>query len=345
MPNLPTLNPDTGIVRSEVERHRIVCFDLIRAIAIIMVMIDHFGGITPADSKISDTQFIVSKWLMAPDAVLFFMLSGALLLPVTGGWRHFYKKRLLRIVIPFIFWSAAYALIIGWYYNLSPDFILFRLRWFFLTPTFEAGWFLLALAGIYLFMPVISPWLERATSGQLLLVVALWLGAGLLPWLSYLMGVSHYESGIFALSFNYLGYAIAGYILARRLLPLRTLGIILLLVAAIAVPVVVYLHPGNIPVDQLLTNNLTTNVMAMAILIFAILLRMSSLPRWLKPVVAIFSRNAFGIYLIHFVFYYLMKHYKLPEETPVWVLVIAGTTCSLAANEILRRIPGIRRIV
>lgn len=47
---------------------------------------------------------------MRPAIPLFVMVTGALLLPVRTTTPAFYKKRLLRVMVPFLIWSVAYNL-------------------------------------------------------------------------------------------------------------------------------------------------------------------------------------------------------------------------------------------
>src|SRR5512142_395126 len=86
--------------------------DLMRVLAIYLVVVIHTSGqLTGAWGKIS-----LAQWLMADiyggiarvGVPLFFMLSGFLLLPRTESLRDFYRKRVLKIVIPFVVWSVIY---------------------------------------------------------------------------------------------------------------------------------------------------------------------------------------------------------------------------------------------
>lgn len=334
-----------SIAQAEKGHGRLIGFDLIRAVAILLVMVDHLAPRTPEGMQPSDSFFLLTKWLPASDAVLFFMLSGALLLPVSGSWRKFYSGRLKRIVLPLVIWSVAYALINRWYYDWQPGFMLHQIKWLWFTPTFGPGWFLFTLAGIYIAMPVFSPWIQKASRRQLELVIAIWLAAGALPWLGYLdpgLPADRSIAGVFA---NFFGYALAGYYLSRYPLRLRSAAGATIILCGAVLPLAAFFIPSNAPVNEYLTDNMSISVMAGGCIWFAAMLRCSKAPRWAAAVIGFISRNAFGVYLIHTAVGMVLTRTVDSSMSYTWLYLPVVTGISLLLSEAIRRIPYLKRII
>ena len=92
-------------------------YDLIRSIAIILIVFIHSMGMldgkAPAGWSPIRVEYALLKCLISPGVHLFLLLSGALLLGKTEPIGRFYRKRLRRILIPFILWSAVVYLLTG----------------------------------------------------------------------------------------------------------------------------------------------------------------------------------------------------------------------------------------
>lgn len=325
--------------------------DLVRAAAILMVMVDHLaprGDVPGAPSSlVSD---LLGGLLCGPNAVLFIMLSGALLLPVSGSWREFLVRRAKRILRPFVVWSVVYALVYQAYYGWPDSFVWFQLRWGWLVPTFPQGWFITVIGGVYLVMPLLSPWLRSCSQRQLQFVLLLWLASGLLPYLTYVMGVTDYGQTFVGPFVGYTGYALAGYYLMRY--PLRSLsacgrwgfctgGIVF----GVMMPLIPYFLPLNFPAQEYWGRNLSLNVMCWGMLLFTLMSAVESMPRWLNAIIRLIARNAFGIYLIHGALFKMASLHLDIAGINGWVVAAAVVCASLVLSELLRRIPAVGRFV
>ncbi len=138
-----------------------------------------------------------------PCVPLFVMLTGALLLPTQEDFGGMFKKRILRVILPFFVWTAVYASIpallhtcgIGveviqrvffpWAAPLHVDGASIVRTFFLSLLQFNQYavqlWYIYLLIGLYLFMPVLSAWLRIATTRSKLIFLALW-GGSLLVW-------------------------------------------------------------------------------------------------------------------------------------------------------------------
>lgn len=97
----------------------IVWLDVVRFVAMFTVVCCHctdpfnfYPGTPPNIGEIKLWGAIYGA-LLRPCVPLFVMITGALLLPVRGEISVFYKKRIPRVLWPFLIWSVIYNLFPG----------------------------------------------------------------------------------------------------------------------------------------------------------------------------------------------------------------------------------------
>lgn len=89
-------------------KSRDVSLDIIRILACCMVVLMH----SPIPSADAPGPFLTAlSYLTAPCIGLFFMVSGALLLPVRQSYPEFLRSRMGRILGPTLFWTAVYVVL------------------------------------------------------------------------------------------------------------------------------------------------------------------------------------------------------------------------------------------
>lgn len=227
---------------------RIVWLDVLRLIAIFMVICIHCSdpfNVSPEARSNPEYNFWGSIYgsFLRPCVPLFVMITGILLLPVKMSFEAFYKKRLLRIAVPFFVWSILYNLF-PWITGLLglPSTIIAEvfayapanasqslgdaLKQIALIPfQFNAYtvpmWYLYMLIGLYLYMPFFSLWVERATLKQKQLFLAIWVVTLFLPYAytfftSELFGLCAWNSfGTFYYFAGFNGYLLLGCFLVK----------------------------------------------------------------------------------------------------------------------------------
>jgi surface polysaccharide O-acyltransferase-like enzyme len=209
-------------------KQEIFYLNVARVLACIMVVSLHSLPTVPLYGI--DSQFFTLVLLFTrPCVPFFFMVTGVLLLPFTGGdILSFYKKRISRIFFPFLFWGIIYSIlpyIIG-IETLNQMFSNF----FLLIITFpkEIGgvlWYLYILMGLYLIVPFINPKIFKEWK-LLRIFLLIWLIASLIsvikvfyPQILGMVSVSpfdmlHYFSG--PLGYLFLGYYIHHYFSCKK---------------------------------------------------------------------------------------------------------------------------------
>ena len=183
------------------EQKRVVWLDWLRVIACLLVMLTHstepfyLGGEGSRILTQSDAVWVAVMDVFSRAAVaLFAIASSYLLFPLHDSTGVFFKKRLTRILGPFLIWTVVYALAWG-----EPVQNFKDLLWNF---NYAAGhlWFVYMLLGIYLVMPMLSPWAEKVGKRELQLYLGLWLFTTLIPffraWLGGSAPVIYGPSGI-----------------------------------------------------------------------------------------------------------------------------------------------------
>lgn len=156
-------------------QQRIVWLDWLRVSACLMVMVVHstepfyLGGegaqILTATDAVWASFFDSFVRSCVP---LFVIASSYLLFPVQGSTGDFFRRRLSRLLVPFALWSLFYA----FYWGEPVD----NLRALLLNFNYSAGhlWFVYMLLGLYLLMPLLSPWAARVSRKELLGYLGVW---------------------------------------------------------------------------------------------------------------------------------------------------------------------------
>ena len=194
-------------------KERIVYLDVIRILACVMVIIMH--------SPMPDCGapgFVLTgiSFVTAPCIGLFFMVSGALLLPTSLSMKEFYHKRLSKVVFPALIWTFIYLLV----KIINGSITLAQLPSIVLSIPFSAQgngilWFVYVLMGLYLITPIISPWLKKSSKNEIELVLGLWGISLLYPILSRVITINESNTGILYYFSGYAGYYILGYYLSH----------------------------------------------------------------------------------------------------------------------------------
>lgn len=228
---------------------RIVWLDVLKLIAIFMVICVHCSdpfNVSPEARSNPDYSFWGSIYgsFLRPCVPLFVMITGILLLPVKISMKEFYKKRLLRIAFPFVIWSVLYNLfpwftgvlglpnsIISDVFAYAPsdasqtftdalaNIVLIPVK--FSTYTVPM-WYLYMLIGLYLYMSILSSWVETASCRQKKFMLGLWAVTLFLPY-AYsfyspdLLGMCAWNSfGTFYYFAGFSGYLLLGHFLFKE---------------------------------------------------------------------------------------------------------------------------------
>ena len=106
---------------------------------------------------------------------LFIIASSYLQVPTKYPAGEFFKRRTVRVLIPFVIWTIVYACVWG-----EP---VQNFRNLLLNFNYSAGhlWFVYMLIGVYLLMPMLSAWAEKVEKKELLTYLGICLFTTLIP--------------------------------------------------------------------------------------------------------------------------------------------------------------------
>jgi len=235
-------------------KDREVWVDWMRVVACLMVMTVHstepfyIGGEGARILTAMDARWVsMSDTFVRACVPLFVVASSYLQFPLHYSTGEFLRRRMLRVVVPFAVWSLVYAL----YWGHAGE----NLSSLLLNFNYAAGhlWFVYMLVGLYLLMPMLSPWAERVGKRELQFYLLLCLLTTLLPFLRAWAGgnppviygptgipnparyplwgeASWNPYGLFYYFSGFVGYMLLGLYLRRFVGPLswrRTLAIAL----------------------------------------------------------------------------------------------------------------------
>lgn len=163
---------------------RIVFLDYIRVFACFQVMLVHaaenFYGAPGSTDMVGPQSLLMSEadrlWVSVYDGFsrmavpLFMIVSAFLLAPMKEGESaaNFYKRRALRILPPFFIFIILYSTIPLFWHQIDLSTSVKDLSRTFLNFPTLAGhlWFMYPLIGLYLFIPIISPWLAKVSAKE-----------------------------------------------------------------------------------------------------------------------------------------------------------------------------------
>jgi len=309
---------------------RINYLDYIRTFAILLVIGIHSP--IPVDNANGLIYSFVTV-LCTPCNALFFMVSGALLLPMKEeSWKPFLKRRLSKVLIPLLFWSV-FTLFVQYVEGVKT--LSEVLKDFCLLPLFPHAnynfWFVYVLTGLYLLTPIISSWIKASESAEIRYFLYIWLAALLCMMLSFcnvkmpksVNGTLYYFNG-------WGGCFILGYYLHKY----EIKGRIVKWIPLILLPFAVYLGLKYLSIDydyQEILGYISLLTILSAASWFTILKKMDKHRNWIEMA----SNLSFGVYLCHTFFrdYLVCKipaiynYGSLVLVISIWVLTAILSFC------------------
>ena len=232
---------------------------------------------------------------------VFVMLTGALLLPQNIDIGTFLKKRLKRVIIPFIVWSIIY-IVYAFFSKDIGDTLLDYVKYFFsrlLTGASYHLWYIYMLIGLYLFIPILGKWIRNSTEREIIYFLIIW-------FISMFTSKMLYFNQINPIYFTgYIGYLVLGYYLSikefKNTKRLKKIALLLFILGTfITIFGTYFLSKLSGKFNDILYNHLTPNLLISSIGIF-ILIKYS---RGIKSsafskIISNIDKYSYGIYLSH----------------------------------------------
>ncbi len=368
------------------ERSHIVWLDIVRLIAMFAVVCCHctdpfnfFPGTSP---DIGAIKFWGAAYgaLLRPCVPLFVMITGALLLPMRGEASTFYKKRIPRVLFPFLIWSVLYNLfpwitgLLGLNSQIILDFFPYAgedvmrqsfsvaLEYILMIPlNFSIlavhMWYIYLLIGLYLYLPIFSAWVEKASERAKLYFLLAWGVTLLLPYYNeyaadYLWGTCSWNSfGMLYAFAGFHGYLLLGHYLRNLEWSLtKTLAIgIPMFAIGYAVTFFGFRHMTALPecTDEMLELFFTycsINVLMLTLPVFMIAKKINVRSETIKKALANLTVCGFGIYMVHYFFtgpsVMLVRLIQIPIPLQIPVAAVLAFTASWLLVRLIYRVGG-----
>lgn len=359
---------------------RIVFLDFVRVTACFMVMLVHasenYYGAAGASDMAGPQSFLhnetdrlfvsIYDGFSRMSVPLFMIVSAYLLVPMKDSltmWQ-FYRRRFTRILPPFFIFMVLYSvlpLLWGQIGNETSRTDLSRILLNF--PTLAGHlWFMYPLIGLYLFIPVISPWLKKATAKEELCFLGLFLLSTCIPYLNRFFGEVWGQCfwNRYHLLWNFSGYL--GYLVLAHYIKVhlgwsrsRRCGAGLVASVTGAAFTIGSFYIQAVPGRILVTPELeigwefcTVNCVLLttgAFLLFSCI-RMGRTP----AIILELSDLSFGMYLMH-IFWLgcwvgvFKNDMRLPTPFAIPSIAIATFLCCYLTAKLIARLPAGKRII
>jgi surface polysaccharide O-acyltransferase-like enzyme len=291
----------------------VISVDLIRTLAIFLVIVIHASAEQPTIYQLPASGGTWMWWtaniydsLARCSVPLFVIVSGFLLLDFSKtkeSTRSFFKKRVIRIVPPLLFWATIYF---AWRFfvngeSVTPTSVFQDL----LTgdPYFHFP-FLYTLFGLYLITPILRPAIAYSNERvDKYLIILSFISSAVIPLIG-LFAPINFNSDLFIFG-GWVGYFILGVYLPKvRARSSLSLSIFLLGFLWTAVGTwILTLNAGG-QMNDFFYNYLSMNVVLTASAVFLLLCQIS--PQWLdsrlpkfSQVISLIGQSTLAIYLFH----------------------------------------------
>ncbi len=365
---------------------RIVFIDYIRVVACFLVMLVHASEnfyAADASGLAGNVSMLANEqnrfWVALYDGALgrisvplFMVVSAFLLVPVKAGvsMGEFYTKRFKRILPPMIAFMLLYTFLpllwgqMSWEQSWND----FKMLPFNFPSMAGHLWFMYPLISLYLIIPVVSPWLEKASAKDERLFLGIFVLSTFVPWLTRFVSAELWGNcfwnpyfGMLYYCSGYLGYLVMAHYIRVHLDWSREkkmrMGALMFLVGASFTGWSFWVAgiPGKVietPMLEWSWEFCTPNVLcatAGAFLLFSCI-EQKEAPRWITGI----SKLSFGMYLMHLFFLSNIAPIFVAGDQanpliPVWAAIpcIAVLTfiCCAITSKFLSLLPGSKWVI
>ena len=208
------------------ETERIVFLDYLRVFAMFLVFGVHASESVYSDGTLNflfknetdrlSVSFMSSFSRYGVD--LYVMASAFLLLPLKTDSKTFFKRRFTRVVIPFVFWLLMYAFLPCLWgacdvAQLKDYLVQLCVN---TIPPANHLWFIYMLIGLYMLMPILSPWLKQVSRGGEECFLLVWLLTTVISFIhdrfGYMYGeMPGYPYGMFYYFSGFIGFLVLAH--------------------------------------------------------------------------------------------------------------------------------------
>lgn len=288
---------------------------------------------------------------------VFFMITGATLIDYRERYdtKTFFKKRLLKVIIPLIIWSIIYFIINFFKGKFSINDLSFKFvfEYFFLVKTNPIFWFFVVIIGIYLAIPVISliPQ-ESRRKAFLYIIIITFVFNQFLPDLLYHLNLNYNYDLKFPLtysgwiSFIFIGYYIDKYeIVKKHRVIIYVLGIIGFLTMVVPTIFISYHKNESCSWFDEYYDAPCVLYSASVFLFFKSKINNNQIVTKIMPFFNFVAPTTLGIYVLHIAIRDFLRYFYTYSYFGMnLVLTLSILTIYFIVVKIVQKIPGLRHI-
>ncbi|WP_407424348.1 acyltransferase [Methanobrevibacter sp.] len=326
------------------KKERIFYYDVLRAFAIIAVIICHvdhfFGPLTTQTQIIAQMTFHDIGRIGVP---IFLMISGALLLNREyPNLSDFLKRRFTRIIYPFIFWII---LILAqlYYHGYNNTFM-----WNVFNGNSSITWYFWTLIGIYLFIPVINSFVKEYKLKGVEYFLAIWFITMILKTFNSYPLWTSFDLNLFA---DYIGYPLLGYWLANKEFNLsdKKICILGLITLLISLSVFVFCHYNKINLISNIYQNIPIIFMGTGLFIFVMYLdklnKFNSVKdNFIGKAIISLSVCSYGMYFSHVIVVKALSYHNPGSNILFPLMFVLIVFLSWLMPYIFSKIPYVKKV-
>ena len=346
---------------------QVVYAKVVRTFALFVIVTLHvafpliylYNSIGYADWWIANNFYILGK-IGSP---LFTMVSGLLLLNPTKEQPIpiFFKKRLVKVLIPFLAWSTIYLL---WRIFLRDESFTPKeiLVLFVQGPVYYHLWFIQMILGLYLATPILRIYIRHADHKNLTYFLIIWLvTVSVLPIVKRFLG---FEIGIdVVITTGFVGFFVLGYYLRNvTLTPSQMMPTLLIIVVALcftqyATHALTAKNEGLYDNFFVLNDSLNLIIVAVGLFLFFKSLDYELLFQkvpLLQKIVLYVSTCSLGVYFVHVLiieelaggrFGFMLNASSFHPLISIPAISLLVMALSVTVTMLLKQIPYVRNIV
>lgn len=353
-----------SIARTE---EQVVYVKVVRTFALFVIVTLHvafpliylYNSISYAEWWIANDFYVLGK-IGSP---LFTMVSGMLILNPTKDQPIgvFFKKRLVKVLIPFLAWSVIYLL---WRIFLRGDLLSAKdiLVLFVQGPVYYHLWFIQMILGLYLATPILRIYIRYADRDNLRYFLIVWvIAVSVLPIVKRFFG---FEVGIdVVVTTGFVGFFIMGHYLREvtlrrhQVVPVLLIAVIVLVFTQYATHALTVINGGIYDNFFVLNNSLNLIIVGVGLYLFFKSIDYDLLFKknpFLERIVFYVSSCSLGIYFVHVLIIeelaggrlgFMLSAASFYPLLSIPLISLLVMVLSVGATLLLKRIPYVRNIV
>ena len=324
--------------------------DVVRSFACLCVITTHAP--IPSNGSGASIIGVTNYFSVAGASILFFMISGSLVLYKEKPIIPFIKTRILRIFLPMTIWSVISLFVDYLQHGISGSELLKKVLMIPFTPQVGNYWFIYVIFGIYLLAPSVAYWLNRVSRKSVEFYLLIWVVTLFIPYLELInpgfKGLLNDHSGYLYYFYGYLGFAVLGYYLRRYVTITKVrLSHVLSLVLILLMPVLLY-SVRVIP-HATIHNRMSINIVLLSVCYF-IVIKHIRWPEKVKFFCYEFARHSFGIYLIHLLImrkliWPLLESFHMNYFIQIPIVVVLTAILSFIVVHAISKVPCSKYII